>query len=77
MEKNEQTKETAMNEDVRPVRIESDSPQRVAIDLMRHISGHEGTEDRGRQDRRYWLGLYIQCLRATQGESLENIMKDK
>ena len=66
-----------MNEEVRPVRIESDSPQRVAIDLMRHIAGYEDTKDRGKQDKRYWLGLYIQCLRATQGGSLENIMKDK
>ena len=57
----------------KPVKIEGDSPQRVAFDLMQHISNYEDTTN----DRSYWFDLYNRCLKATHGQSLENIMKEK
>ncbi len=47
-----------------PVKIEQHSPEAVAFDLMKYISLHESVDPK---DRKYWLSLYRECLRATSG----------
>jgi hypothetical protein len=54
-----------------PVKVASDSPHRVALDLAMQISYAE----KGQQDRRYWLTLYRQCYKAVNGHQLESILK--
>lgn len=55
-----------------PVRIESDARHRVAFDLAIKISSHESNDNK---DRKYWLTLYFQSLRAMGTGSLESILK--
>ncbi|MBM4160976.1 MAG: hypothetical protein FJ217_07745 [Ignavibacteria bacterium] len=45
------------------VRIEPDSRERVAFDLMKTIS----QEEAGAKDRKYFFILYRQCYKATHG----------
>lgn len=56
-----------------PIDIESSSKQSVAFKLMRHIADWE--ESPAKKDRGYWLTLYRQCYKATNGNSLETILK--
>lgn len=60
-----------------PVTVESDSKQRVAFELMKHI-GVEcfHTDKEAQQTKDYWLKLYRQCYKATKGGSLESIQKE-
>lgn len=57
-----------------PVRVQSECKQRVAYDLMNHISHYEKMESSSR-DRSYWLKLYRQCQLAVDGCSIETILK--
>lgn len=58
-----------------PVEVESISREAVAFKLMNHISNWEDTNNKN--SRRYWLGLYRQCYKATSGASLESILKEE
>ena len=58
-----------------PIEIKDNSKERVAIDLMKFIGDEE--IERPNRDRRYWLVLYRQCLKATYGSPLESILKEE
>ncbi|MCK4621530.1 MAG: hypothetical protein KAT62_04865 [Desulfuromonadales bacterium] len=57
-----------------PVEIQSDSKQRVAYDLMGKIAYHDKA---AQKDKKYWLSLYCQCLKATTGSDIEFILKEE
>lgn len=59
-----------------PVKIESDSKQRVAFDLAMRISDHSGLKFE-QKDKKYWFTLYRQCYKAVIGSSLESILKEE
>jgi hypothetical protein len=59
-----------------PVDVSSESKQAIALELMKHISGHEQADDEKTKTRAYWLTLYRQCYKATSGASLERILQD-
>ena len=46
-----------------PVRIHSDSKERVAFELMERVANFEETKPK---DKKYWLGLYREALHAVQ-----------
>lgn len=56
------------------VQVDHSSAEEAAFKLMVHISGYE-SESTGSKDRTYWLTLYHQCIKATSGRSLENVLK--
>lgn len=58
----------------RPVEIQNDAKSRVAYDLLTLIARQEAQSNPERQSRDYWLTLYSQCLKATSGESLKNVL---
>ncbi len=60
-----------------PVKIQPDSKERVALELMHHISGWEGASKEQKMDRKYWFALYKQCLKTTKDYSLESILKEE
>lgn len=61
-----------------PVSSASDAKQRVAFDLMNLISSYCHNTDRESQKTKdYWLRLYRQCYKATDGEPIEFILKDE
>lgn len=55
-----------------PVSIQSDSKERVAYDLTKTIARNESSSERKNRD--YWLTLYNQCRKATEGYGLESIL---
>jgi hypothetical protein len=55
------------------VTVENDSAERVAYDLMERIASLES----GEHNREYFLTLYCQCLKATSGYTLSNVLKDE
>jgi len=57
-----------------PVEIQSDSKERVAFDLMNKIADYDDTGNQN--NKKYWLGLYLQCLKATNGSTLEYVLKE-
>lgn len=60
-----------------PVEVESGSKQSVAFKLMQHISSWEEVPSEQKKNRRYWLTLFRQCYKATNGSSLESILKEE
>lgn len=56
------------------VNIKSSSKESVAFDLMKTIYTYEKPNDK---NRKYWLTLYSQCLKATSGHTLESILKEE
>lgn len=56
-----------------PVSIIENSKERVAYDLAILITRNEKTDNK---DRKYWLTLYRQCLKATSGYPLESILPE-
>jgi len=61
----------------RPVQIESDSKERVAFELMQHIAAWEDASEDRKRDKKYWLSLYLQCIKATNDYPLESILKEQ
>lgn len=59
-----------------PVKIESDSKARVAFELMEKIVRNTSDETQ-RKDKAYWLSLYRQCYKATNGDILKYILQDE
>ena len=67
-------------EDIRvthPIEVKSDATARVAFDLMDHISRREKPDEAQSKSRDYWLTLYVQCLRASQGLALKHVLELK
>lgn len=61
-----------------PVSVISDARQRVAFDLMKHIGVQCYNADmRPQGTRDYWLKLYHQCFKATNGDPIEEILKNE
>jgi len=56
-----------------PVTVKNDSTERVALDLMLHIMGHEKHPNTP-NPREYVLTLYKQCWKATHGRALKDIL---
>ena len=57
------------------VRVQNDSAQRVAFDLMEKISSYDGV-DVSKKDRKYFMTLYHQCYKATNGGTLKYIFQE-
>ena len=49
-----------------PVRIQSDSPQRIAFELMQLVASHSrlSIEDK---NETYWFTTYARCLNVVNG----------
>ena len=60
-----------------PIDIESNSKQAVAFKLMQHIAGYENAPGNQMNTRQYWLTLYRQCYKATDGGSMDSIMRQE
>ena len=57
--------------------IQDHSKERVAFDLMDKIYSEEYKKRRGdNYDRKYFLTLYRQCLKATSGFGLDSALKE-
>lgn len=56
-----------------PVQIKSSSKEDVAFKLMQQISFDESGV---KKDRKYWLKLYWQCLKAMEGTPLRTILQE-
>lgn len=54
------------------VKVDNGSPEDTALKLMVHIGNHETSL---KQDRKYWLTLYRQCIMSTHGEMLKNVLQ--
>lgn len=59
-----------------PVKVVSDSPSRVAYELMNEIAHNEGKKST-EKTREYLLTLYRQCHKAVNGHQLESILDQK
>jgi len=55
------------------VKIDNDSADRVAFDLMKQIAMHEA-KTTAKDGRDYWLTLYWQCRKATYSTDLTKIL---
>lgn len=60
-----------------PVDIASNSKQAVAFELMKHIANWEDGVGAQMKTRAYWLTLYCQCYKATNGSSLERVLQQE
>lgn len=49
-----------------PVRVQSDSKERVALELAELIASHSDLEFKQKNET-YWLTLYYKCWRAARG----------
>jgi hypothetical protein len=59
-----------------PTKIsDAGSRERVAYDLMLHIAKTEPPLNGAPPNREYWLTLYCQCLAATSGERMTDVLK--
>lgn len=56
-----------------PVKVVSDTKERVAYDLMQVIAFADGEPQT--KSREYYLTLYRQCWKAANGDPLELILK--
>ena len=54
----------------RPVKVVSDSPQRIAFELAQHIDAYEPKETT--RDKMYWLTLFAQCNYVANGGTAKN-----
>lgn len=58
-----------------PVKVVSDSPQRVALELADKINKYVDVNTA--RSTEYWLTLYSQCLKAANGWDVEQILKQR
>jgi cytochrome c-type biogenesis protein CcmH/NrfG len=69
-----------MAEERRPlasaVLVTSSSTEMAAFELMKHLAQWENLSE-GQKDRKYWLTLYAQCLRAVQGDNPKRILTEE
>lgn len=54
------------------VTLKERSETAIAFELMRHIGEWEAEVEE--QDRKYWLTLFCQCKRATDGYGVERVL---
>ena len=69
-----------MSDDIRitsPVKIKDNSKERVAFNLMEHISNLDNASDSEKSNRNYWLTLYRQCYKASSGNNLKSILTEE
>lgn len=57
------------------VAIKNETKEAIALELMRMIAFREPSD--GPHDRAYFLTLYRQCLKATNGQPLEDILETR
>lgn len=63
--------------DVRgPIEIKDSTKERVAYDLMKIIDDYDQNTQEAHKNKKYWLTLYRQCLKATAGYTLESILSE-
>lgn len=60
-----------------PIDIKSSSAESTAFELMKYIANWEGGNDNQQRTRAYWLTLYSQCYKATQGSQLAVILHEE
>ena len=61
-----------------PVKIESSSKEHAALLLLEKIVHYDARAKNEVTDRKYWLTLYHQCLKATNGyNTLESILTEE
>lgn len=58
-----------------PIEMEHASVESVAFKLMSLIASQSSTHPET-ADRKYWLKLYSQCLKATKGYDLEQVLQE-
>lgn len=56
------------------IKVQSDSREAVAFELMEKIGQLEQSEQR--KTRAYWLTLYRQCFKATHGDTLATVLTE-
>lgn len=56
-----------------PVSIQSDSKERVALELMEKVDSYSSMISESK-DKAYWLNLYSQCLSIVRGNSVSRIL---
>ena len=61
----------------KPVEVQNDAKERVAFDLMSHIANNESSKTSEQKTRAYWLTLYRQCYKATDGDLLQYVLEAK
>ena len=61
----------------KPVEVQNDAKARVAFDLMDHVSRYEDGKDAEKKTRDYWLTLYCQCYKATNGDAVKYVLEQK
>ena len=59
------------------VTVQSNAKERVAFDLMTRITRTDSRVADEKNDRKYWLTLYSQCLKATSGYPLESVLEEE
>lgn len=59
-----------------PIHIDSTTKEHVALKLAEKITGYESS-DVFKKDRKYWLTLYRQCYKATNGAALSTILEEQ
>jgi hypothetical protein len=66
------------NEIKQSVDVMDNSKYRIALDLMVKIASYDTREKSEGSERKYWLTLFHQCLKATDpSNSLESIFREK
>ena len=56
------------------IKVQDTTKEEVAFKLMNQISNYEDSNTESK-DRKYWLTLYRQCLKATVGKPLDIVLK--
>lgn len=60
-----------------PIKIESSSKEQTALALLDRIIMKDSRFESESQDRKYWLTLYTQCLKATSNYALDTVLREK
>lgn len=56
-----------------PIEVESNATSRVALDLMKIISNND-PDHAQKSQKEYWLKLYRQCYKATNGNNITSVL---
>jgi hypothetical protein len=58
------------------ITTETESRERVALDLMRYVSDHT-KDDPASNTREHWFKLYRQCLKLTNGYTVKKAITEE
>jgi len=58
------------------LKLVDSSKERVAFELMQLVDGRAKDLDNIEKNKKYYLSLYVQCLRATSGNSFDHVLKE-